>query len=696
MSIRPLSRSASLLTLTVALAVPSASAALAEDTVPMLPAIDVVGTSTRADLDPESPTNPMRLTRSSTSHTETIGRKEIEDLRPRDVFDLVNKAGGVIATQSSRKGWSGLSIRGDSNFVWIVDGAYLQPTMAGRIMRNIPVNIIEEVTVVRGASALTLAPMVGSASPGGAPVDGFVVVRTRKPAGREAESRVAGEMNGGLQASQWAGNTFERDGGKGYVAGAASHSSTDGPAESLDNGAAYNAGSQMTAGLAKAGWAKDRWSIDLTAYHDIGRFEIPNANSHGTGQGSWYMEPAQTFMVIANGTMKWNDTNTTLLNLSRVEARQTLWTANTAAGPYTSAFNPNYSTHVNLRHNIDIDTWRLSVGGDFRNWNAPNGQQYYEGIQREENTYGGFAQIEKRFFDDKLTIDAAVRLDQVDVLHGLDYYTGGAQPFGGVNSPLKTTNVTLPLAKFYELGASWRVTDDWKLTGRFGGSRQGTNGVAPRPGVTLADDSQLKIEVGIEGRINRWFNPAINFFHRAVENEKTLYGYTYLATNNTTQTCKTGTIPTAGALSPKSTSALTPCYDQANTTREGIELTATGELWNGGSYKANFTQFTMLQNTSAITPRNMGSLSLQQKWNDWLLTGSVKYVAGYKGSASDTTAYLGGYARFDAGIGREFKWADTSMRATLYGRNLTDRRYETSNGVQDVGRVVGLEVLAKF
>lgn len=111
-----------------------------------LPPITISDSAVRQDLAPSSAQNPFRITESSTSHTQTITREEIEDLRPRDVFELLNNATGVIATQGSRKGFSGLSIRGDSNFRWIVDGAYLQPNMAGRIMRGIPVTAIEEVT----------------------------------------------------------------------------------------------------------------------------------------------------------------------------------------------------------------------------------------------------------------------------------------------------------------------------------------------------------------------------------------------------------------------------------------------------------------------------------------------------------------------------------------------------------------------
>jgi outer membrane cobalamin receptor len=674
----------------------SPSATSAADAPVTLPTLSVGGTAPRPELAPESPRNPFRTPSSSSAHAQTITREEIEQLRPRDVFDLLNNATGVIATQSSRKGFSGLTIRGDSNFRWIIDGAYLQPTMASRIMRSLPVSLIEEVKIVRGSSALTMGPMVGSASPGGAPVDGFIVIRTRKPAAREAQTRIAVETQGTLQTGLWGGETFKLGDGKGYVAGLASYAGTDGPDDRLNNGASYNVGRQTTSGVIKGGVDLSGWLVDVTAYADTGEFEIANANSHGSGQGSWFMDPARAALLVISGSKAWSEQQTTLFNVSRTESRQKFWTANTAAGPYSSVQNDNYVAHVNLRHNVDIDKTRLMIGGDYLYWNSPKGQQYYEGVPREERTRGAFAQVEQNLFNDKVTLDAAYRIDQVDVIRGLDYYTGGAAPYGGVNSPLRTTNKSLPIAKFYSVGGAWSFIDNWKLTLRYGEGVQSTDGLNPRPGVTLAEDRQIKWEAGVEGRIERWLNPALNFFHRTAENEKTLNGYTYQANNGSTQTCRSGAVPTSGALAPRSTSALTPCYDQADTTRSGIEVSASGAFAARSSYRASLTHFTGLKNASAITPRNIAELSVTHGVGDFTLSGAIKHVAAYKGSASDAAAWLGGYTRYDVGVGYDFALGGADVRTTLYGRNLTDERYETTNGVQDVGRVIGLEALARF
>ena len=666
-------------------------------TTAVLPSMPVLAERVRPDLAAQDARNAFRTPESSSDHTQTITREEIEQLRPRDVFELLNSATGVISTQGSRKGFSGLMIRGDTNFRWIIDGAFLQPTMASRILRSLPVMAIEEVKIVRGGSALTLGPMAGSASPGGAPVDGFVIVRTRKPSKTEAQVRLAAESFDTTQAGVWLGKTLALESGKGYVAGSLSYGKTDGPNDKLDNGASYNVGSKTTSGLVKSGFESAGWLLDLMAFKDDGTFQIPNANSHGSGQGSWDMDPSNTDILSLSGSRTWNAQNTTLFNLSHDESKQKFWTANTAAGPYSAVQNDNQVTSFNLRHNLDLNKTRLVVGGDYLYWDAPNGQQYYEGIEREEVTKGLFAQVEQKLLDDRLTLDASIRRDRVNVLHGLDYYTGGAQPFGGVNSPLKTTGRTLAPALFSSFGSSWQLTKDWKLAGRYSQGSQSVDGLNPVPGVTLADDKQSKWELGVDGQFASWLTPSLNFFNRAEKNEKSMAGYTYVANNNSTITCKSGTLPTTGTTAPKAASALTPCYNQADTTRGGFELAVSGNFGVRSSYRASLTHFTTLSDSaSSITPKDTLDISVSHGVGNYTITGAIKQVAAYKGSATDSAAWLGGYTRLDLGLGYDFKVSGTPVRTTLYGRNLSNRKYETSDGVQDVGRVIGIELLASF
>lgn len=660
--------------------------------------ITVSGAVVRPDLAPQSAQNPFRITESSSSHTQTITREEIEDLRPRDVFELLNNATGVIATQGSRKGFSGLSIRGDSNFRWIVDGAYLQPNMAGRIMRSIPVMAIEEVTIVRGASALTMGPMTGSASPGGAPVDGFVIVRTRKPAKDGGQARLALESFDTVQAGVWAGNVLGDADTKGYIAGMINYADTNGPKDKLDNGAGYNLWSSTGAGLFKAGLDTSGWLIDFMAYKDDSEFGIPNANKHfssgnpptfGT-TGDWRIDPSKTDVYVISGNRQWGSGHTTLFSLSATESHQVLTTT-------ADALNDNKNIHLHLRHNIDFGKSRLVVGGDYQHWNNPSGMNYFESIPREEKTRGWFAQFEHKLFDDRLALDASLRKDTVTVVRGLDYYTAGAQPPGGTASPLIYRDRKLPAATFFSTGAGFRLADQWKMTARYGQNKQVSNNLNPVPGVVLGDDEQKKWELGLEGQIAREFNPALNYFHRAVKNEKSVKGFTYTSATAATVTCRS-TVATTGAAATRwnGTSDITECYGQDDTVRAGLELTINGAFAERSSYRFGVTDFLKRTNVEQTTPKTVADLSVTHGFGPYTLTSALKYVTAYKGGSTDAGLYLGGYTRLDLGLGYDWKFGSTPIRSSVYGRNLTDKKYETSNGVQDIGRVLGVEFLVGF
>lgn len=99
---------------------------------------------------------------------------------------------------------------------------------------------------------------------------------------------------------------MDTNGLKAYAAGVVSRADTNGPSDLLDNGATYNLARENTAGLAKVGIDIAGWAADLLLYNDNGSFQIPNANSHGTGQGSWYMEPSRSRMASLTGSRSWS------------------------------------------------------------------------------------------------------------------------------------------------------------------------------------------------------------------------------------------------------------------------------------------------------------------------------------------------------------------------------------------------------
>jgi len=665
-----------------------------------LPTVTVTDSSYREDLQPNNVKNSFRTPVSSNGHVQVITREEIEQLRASDVFEAVNMASGVVATpRSSRMGFSGLSIRGDSNFRWMIDGVYLDAGTAARIMRAVPLAAVEEIKVVRGSSALTLGPMTNTENPsGGAAVDGFIVVRTRKPQKTEAQARVAFESNKGREQSLWLGKTFDGE-TKGYIAALGAHSENGNPSDKLDNGKSYNIGRDADKAFLKGGIDVAGWSVDLMAYQDKGSYQIPNTNSHLTSAGNndWFVDPSQTTIMGLSGNKTWDAQNTTLFSLSNVDVEQVV---HSRGGTDTSALvartpNITHATHYNLKHVMSFDVARLTAGLDYRHWEVPNGQNpaYYPGIRREEVTKGWFVQAERDLMDGRLSLDASVRQDNVNQVHGLNYMFGGVGGNSGVTNT-KIDNVQLPNALFWSMGSRYKMTPDWALMARYGQATQPlTAEMKAATGVNLQADAQTKWELGVDGRLNAMHKLSLNYFSREAQYEKKIAGYTTPTAN-----C------TASVTSPTAIKYV-PCYSQSDTTRAGLEAAVTGDWHGGGHYRASWTHFTKLDGTlnnaslTVQTPENLGELVLSQPMGRYTMTGAAKYVSQYIGTANGSVgqvAYSGGYTKLDAGLSYDWEVDKTKMRTGVYVRNLTNKKFETATGIQDVGRVLGIEQMVHF
>lgn len=157
----------------------------------------------------------------------------------------------------------------------------------------------------------------------------------------------------------------------------------------------------------------------------------------------------------------------------------------------------------------------------------------------------------------------------------------------------------------------------------------------------------------------------------------------------------------AGADTLAVSGTLQDCYSQSNTVRDGIELISTGNIGLHTNYRFGWTSYTKLNNAAlGTTPRNQIDMSFGHRFEvlgyNLNLTGAFKYLPKYMGSQGVAGVWSGGYTRYDFGLGHDFKLAQFPLTATVYGQNLTDERFETSSGVQDVGRIVGIEFISTF
>jgi hypothetical protein len=93
---------------------------------------------------------------------------------------------------------------------------------------------------------------------------------------------------------------------------------------------------------------------------------------------------------------------------------------------------------------------------------------------------------------------------------GIDSYLGGRQ----VNPSTIFSDRTLNPAKFYSLGAAYKLSNSTTALVRYGESVQSAQNVQAMPGVTLSEDKQRKFELGVEQKISKQLNGVINYFNR--------------------------------------------------------------------------------------------------------------------------------------------------------------------------------------
>lgn len=683
-------------TFAIAVALAAPVAAQAQEAV-MTPAAFDPGNSiivTGVLADDDTPINPVRLPRSARISSETLDEEDVDRRQARDVYDLLNYGTGVFTTTSGRKAPANLNIRGDGNFAFVIDGAYVPPQMASRILQAIPAEAIAEVRIVRTSTALTVNPLVGIVSPSGAANNGFVVVRTKEPRETEATLRLFGGSFGTAGGNLRAGTRFDLAGGEAYVQVIGSTYTTDGPD-------GYNIDKDYTLAGIKAGLDLGAVALDLSVMQSWAEYGIVNGNARlrpGVDDDIWRMDPIDTLIATANGTVRWDEHNTTLVTAAWTDSAADFITSDLlpsgALANTLSRDNDNSFFNTGLRHNLFFGDTNFQAGVDYIHWKNPSGQYYYEGIPREEEVTGFFLQADQTLFEGALTLDLGGRLDRVTVIRGIDYFQAGRGPNANVRI---ITDETLPYAKFLSSGASLRVAGDWLVNARYGFSTQGPRRgvVLANPAVELQGEKRNKFELGVEGRVADWLRPSINGFYIDVKDEVQPISYAVVAGEQV------------------------GLYGNTDSRRTGAEAVLQGRwgnpMENEGSYRASVTHYFDVLDPSGLLartqPRTVAEFTFDQAWQGWQVSGAAKYVSRYESNAFTACAApnpncnggvqgpflpIGDFLTADLALSRQVTLEDLALRVTFSVKNLTDEYYETTVGFPSIGRQFGVELFTAF
>jgi len=653
-----------------------------------LPAVKVEGVTgsaaVREDLNPTSTHNPYRVSRSSQLASQVITRESIEELKPRDVFDLIDKATGTQVSFQGRKYPYQVKIRGDSNFAFIIDGAYVPPVTGGRILQNLPLSAIEEIQVVRDASALVLGPMTDiGASTTGSLNNGFIVIRTHRPGKTELTAHALIEQNDTYGLSSSYGEVFGDEAKpQAYASLLGARYQTQGKDDW------YNARNSSSL-FGNAGYAGKAFRVDTTVYHDRGQYQFQRGAageatvgtnaSPGVAYAKWSYSPLDTTFATTNASVDWNTANRTLLSLSYTRVTDTDRMDYYAVPPAKVAkagsevSNEDTMTYAALRHSVDLATGTLlQFGGNYLHWNTPTGETNFEGYPREETVVSGFAVTEQSLWEKQVLLDASVRVDHKHIDTGWENIA---------NSQGKAVSLTfhdrdLPSAYFYALGASWQANANWLVNARYMHGSQGTvSGVRSLNNAPLQGANQDKFELGTEAALSSAFTPSATWFFASIRHDK------YVAQTDT------------------KVSPYVSYYAETDTRRQGFELIARGALSTGTSYRMGWTHFVKQYastNTllSATSPKNLFDITLSQTIGAYKANLSAKRVGGYFSNnfANDGLYHeVGKYTRVDMNVSRDFHFGPTRLNVSVYGRNLSDSHYESIYSFPDIGRVFGIE-----
>ncbi|QGM44348.1 TonB-dependent receptor plug domain-containing protein [Methylocystis heyeri] len=673
-----------------------------------LPAIDVGGSSengasnssdgaprlltpqqARPDLQPDNVANMARVAPSSRPHTETFTRQDIEDLNPQNIFGLLQNATSVLVTYQGRKFPNNLKFRGDSNFGFVVDGAYMSAQTAGLMMQTLPLSQVDQVDIVRDPSALTLGPLVDFGSASGALNSGFVVIRTHIPQNTEAEFRTAVETYGGVLGSAYGGYVFDKQPGSlpTFISGFIQKSSNEGPPN-------FYAWNDTTAGLLKGGFSAGILETNWTLFQESTRYGFQQAtfgqNTPSLIGQKWSYSPMEATFLTSNSNLNWDAHNVSLITLSYTKTQDNNVLAAFNNGIVTVNNEKSYTGQINARHSFTWDGTLAQLGIQYINWSNPTGQTSYAGYARKEDTLSGYGNFEQKLFSDRLTLDGSFRVDDHYDYIGVDQAASGSSTryFYNRGFPLAinyAAGATLKPLKEFDLGA-FDPLREVAFSGRYSHTEQSdVSGIIPDNGVTLLPELQDKYEAAVILPLYSWFKPQVTYFDTEIANDKTPSRYiTY-------------------------NGQLTPVWTQANTVRKGVEAVATGVFLDNPlgktSYRASYTRLTEAWSGSTSTPygmtipRSMANFALTQAWNKFTATVAVNYVSAFWSnfnSADGAYHQVGNYATVDANLAYDFPISGGDAKLTFYGRNITNKRYETIYGYPAWGAVWGSELKLAF
>lgn len=631
--------------------------------------LEQIGVTGKRIMEPA--TSPYAVTESSKPQTETWTRDDIDAIQPETLWDVVQHAAGMEVTYQGRQHMYFSNARGTGSYGIILDGVYL--TQTDRLLASIPTDAIESMTFVRDATALSIGPLTNFGSGTGSSNQGFLVVKTKR----------AAKLEGGLIAGYGSYNTHKEEISIGDKIGDFDFRL------SLNNNRSsgredWNMAYRNNSVLLRSGYTGRLFNADLTFYKGWGRREM----EFGLIAVPTYNAKNKTYDWSKVGTLSVSNFNLYKIDPTLVAFNLEIPWSKTQTTTFQYAFNyldvlttsdqDSQGQNISLRHVATFANNTLRVGAQYLTYLSPG--QAPNNIYTHEGMVGAYLTDEHRLFDNRLTIDAGIRMDK-------KYYF--MSPSTG-----KRMGQWADQTMTYTIGAALKLIPMLTLTGRYAYSENPEAGdyQISVTGSKLPDERRSRFELGLLASVHQAFNPWVTLYYYDTKNQKV---------------SATGIDPNTGQ---NASSYIDPAtgnevdYVQASNVRtKGAEFGVSGDFLKHFNYRIQYS-YVMSNNHSqnASMSHQFVSAMFGCHYGGYFANVNYRYVGPKSLSTSPVGQIyyaLGDYSRVDVNVGYKTKLFNRDAKITAYGKNLNNEHYSTryvTGLYRDPGIQAGAEVAFSF
>ncbi|BBP45596.1 hypothetical protein THMIRHAS_09690 [Thiosulfatimonas sediminis] len=605
--------------------------------------------------------------KSFSHNTQTFTQESMRDLPIANAYEMLDYATGAFIQTQGRKSAYFASIRAGSNLGMIIDGAYLPPPAASKVLMQLPVSAIESISVVRDASALNLGPLTSIVGPmTSSRTEGFIVIKTLsafKQPQRELHAKVGSYRQFEVDTSLSA-HFSEEVAGRVVLA----HQQKQGPSD-------YYNDYRRDVGLWKLDGLGEHFDWQLNFFHADGEQGLQRGlDSSGVSDDKWRYEPLKMRMINAQAGYYWNAHSTTAVRLSHTQSDASLQkyshvNPNAYAEEKTEEEFINLDLSHALNHELAGGQNLLRFGYNSMWYHNPTGMLYYPGFERKEQIQALYLQNE--FRKQAWSVDMGLRADKRTIDVGYEQVA---------NQRRIIEDVELDALLTAAIGASYQASEQDLLTLRTLYTEQQPLSVYTANNDQLAQENRLRTELGWS---RQWialaqarFSTTLTGFHERLQD---------------------GAYVASQIEDPEDPNSKINVYDNASWRNQGYEIEIKG-AWHRLNYEIAYSRVSPGDTPSGVVnvPESLVRARIGYQTPAWQLHLGARNMEEFISANKAGIGTAGGFTTYDASAGYRFKTDGLAHRLVFSAKNLTDEKYETVYGFPSEGLNLGVDYYVRF